>query len=198
MPYNPGYNPNMPWGRKGSGYFDERRDPYEHSPRRRGRDRWDDDRYEGPTRGSSWDRRDYRDNRDPRDSDRRYDGYGRRPDYYDRDNRDRDYDGRYGTSRYVDDRRPARYVDDYDRRVSPTRYVEPAPVVQRTTYVDPAPVVQRTTYHDPAPVVQRTTYVDPAPVVQRTTYVDNPNTVVTRTVPNNDVVQTTTTRTVRD
>ena len=169
--YNPGYNPNMPWGRRGSGYFDDRRDPYNnYGGRRRSRDRWDDDHddyYRGPRRNSWDDRGDWRDrdrdrNRFGGNWDRPYDGY-RGPNNW--DNRDRDrgygYDDRHRHGGYrnnyydrngdgLDDRyhRPAevvrttRYVDDYDRGV--TRYVDPAPtVVKRTTYTDPVVTTTR-------------------------------------------------------
>lgn len=191
--YNPGYNPNMPWGRRGSGYFDHRRGPYsgygrDRSLGRGGRDGyWDDDRYGAPRRGRSYDRGDWRDGR-RRSYDRDYDrGYGRRtPTYWDRNG-----DG-------VDDRfqTGGRYRPTYNDRNGDgidDRYQRPE-VVRRTTYVDN----RNRGYYDNAPVTtKRTTYTsDPY-------YNDADRVVTTRTtrpVNSGDTVvkKTTTTRTVSD
>lgn len=172
----------MPWGRRGSGYFDHRRGPYSGYGRDRFRkyNDWEDDYERDLRRGRSWDRADWRDRRRPS-----YDGYRRRPTYYDRDGDgidDRFQGGRsYRRPTYydrngdgIDDRyqygyrprevvRRTRYVDDYDRG----SYIDRNPVVRRTTYTsDPH-------YHDADTVVKRTTTTRPTTsgdtVVKKTT-----------------------------
>ena len=181
--YNPGYNPNMPWGRRGSGYFDDRRGPYGYGGYRggpRGRDYYDDDYYGDRRRGRSWDRADWRD----RD-------YGRRrPTYWDRDGDG--IDDRYQSGRGY--RRPTYYDRDGDGIDDRLQYNRPREVIRRTRYVDDYD--RGTRYYNDAPVTRTTTYRDPV-------YYDGGDKVVTRTtrpVTGGDTVvkKTTTTRTVSD
>lgn len=191
--YNPGYNPNMPWGRRGSGYFDDRRGPYNNrwGPRS-GRDGyWDDDYYGAPRRGRSWDRGDWRDRR----RDGGYGGYGgrRTPTYWDRDGDGVDDRHQYGRGY----RKPTYYDRNGDGIDDRYQYgSRPTEVVRRTRYVDDYDR-GTTRYYDRDPVVKRTTYTSSDP------YYDNDRVVTTRTtrpVTNGDTVvkKTTTTRTVSD